>query len=132
MEPTRLPRCFIPLMYGRALVIKYLFTVTPSWDRNGTLVPSKLSNRHSWARLRQDEVHAGPQVAGEPGSEALGRPPDARSVPAPCPFYQQAVDAPRPGGGELAPAAPDPPPSGRTPSPLPRPAPRAPWPRPPP
>src|SRR5205807_3510786 len=127
MEPTRLPRCFIPLMYGRALVIKYLFTVTPSWDRNGTLVPSKLSNRHSWARLRQDEVHAGPQVAGEPGSEALGRPPDARSVPAPWPFYQQAVDARRLGGREIDPAVADQPASRQIHSPLPGSGPDEPW-----
>src|SRR6266550_4256909 len=49
MEPTRLPRCFIPLMYGRALVIKYLFTgysimgseAAPSFLQSYRIVPCR-------------------------------------------------------------------------------------------
>src|SRR5207248_6884901 len=78
---------------------------TVAGNRGGVLA---LRLSHGKARTGgQDEIHAGPQVTGEPGSKALGWSADARGVPAPGPVHQQGADARRLGGGEVHPAVAD-------------------------
>lgn len=48
MEPTRLPRCLMPLMYGSALVIRYfVMTASKLFDKKYCLIFTRFSDNIS-------------------------------------------------------------------------------------